>query len=107
MSIFCWNCRGAGKSVIVRELRDFARKIAPSVLCMVETQLSKSRVENLACTLGFDNAYAVSSSGRSGGLGMFWYNEINIDVFGYSDYHIDAHVTLTLPDTEPWRLTCI
>ena len=103
MSLSCWNCRGAGKPATVRELRDFARQFAPMVLCIVETQLPRDRVENLASTLGYDNAYVVSSSGRSGGLGIFWNNEIKIENFGYSAYHIDAHVTL--PGTTPWRLT--
>jgi hypothetical protein len=41
----------------------------------LETQVHKSRVEGLKSTLGFDNAFAVSSSGRSGGLGIFWNND--------------------------------
>lgn len=51
MSILSWNCRGAGKVATVRELRDLARKFAPTMLCIVETQLDRSRVENLASTL--------------------------------------------------------
>ena len=84
MSAFCWNCRGAGNAAIVQELRDFARKLAPTLLCIVETRIEGSRVENLAGTLGYDNAYAVDSEGRSGGIGVFWNNEIKIDILGYS-----------------------
>ena len=76
MSVLCWNCRGAGKPATVRELRDQAKQFAPTVLCIVETQISATWVEGLASTLGFDNGYAVSSNGRSGGIGMFWNNEI-------------------------------
>ena len=73
------------------------------VLCIVKTQLPRDRVENLASTLGYDNAFAISSSGRSGGLGIFWNNEIKIENFSYSAYHIDAHVTM--PGAPPWRRT--
>ena len=90
MSVFCWNCRGAGKAATVRELREFAKKFAPTLLCIVETQLEGSRVEVLAGTLGYDKSYAVSSRGRNGGIGLFWNNEINIEILGYSDYHLDC-----------------
>ena len=92
MNIFCWNCRGSGKSAIIRELRDFARQFAPTLLCIVETQLESGRVEALAGTLGFDSAYAISSRGRSGGIGLFWNNLINVEILGYSDYKLVLNV---------------
>ena len=72
MNLLCWNCCGVGKAATIRELRDLAKQFAPTVLCIVETQISKARVENLAGTLGFNHSYAVGSSGRSGGIGVFW-----------------------------------
>jgi exonuclease III len=66
MSTFIWNCRGLGNAATVHELRDFAREFAPDILCVVETQVHKARVECLAQSLGYDKAFAVSSSGRSG-----------------------------------------
>ena len=68
MSLLVWNCRGAGKPMTVRE---FTKKFAPSVLCVAETQLEGMRVENLASTIGFESSFAVSNTGRSGGLGIF------------------------------------
>jgi hypothetical protein len=50
----------------------------------VETQLHKKRVEDLSHTLGFDKAFAVSSSSHSGGLGLYWNKEINIEILPYS-----------------------
>ena len=105
MSTYVWNCRSLGNEATVRELRDFAREFAPSILCVVETQIHKDRVERLASTLGYDHAFAVSSSGRSGGLGIFWNSDIKIDLLPYSQYHIDAVVTPS--DSEPWRLKCV
>jgi exonuclease III len=74
MSIMSLNCRGAGMAGTIREIRDLVQTHAPSILCIVETQLHRSRVEGLARMLGFDKAFVVSSSGRSGGLGIFWNN---------------------------------
>lgn len=59
----------------MKELHDFAKDVAPSMLCVLETQVHKSRVEGLKRSLGYDNAFAVSSTGRSGGLGIFWNNK--------------------------------
>jgi exonuclease III len=84
MSCICWNYRGLGNYATVQELHDLVRHFKPTVLCVVETQIHKSRVEGLARTLGFDNCFAVSSSGRSGGLGMYWNIEINVEILPYS-----------------------
>ena len=45
------------------------------ILCLVETQLPKNRVEGLRFSLGFDFSFGVGSSGssgRSGGICIFW-----------------------------------
>jgi hypothetical protein len=105
MSLFSVNCRGAGNASTVRELRDFVIKFSPSIFCILETQISKARAESLAGTLGYDRAYAVGSSGRSGGLCLFWNNEIKVDILGYSQYHIDASIQGIGDST--WRLTSV
>jgi exonuclease III len=89
----------------VKELRDFARSFAPLILCVIETQVHKSRVESLKYTLGYDKAFAVSSSGRSGGIGIFWNNDIKVEVLPYSQYHIDT--IISEPSGAPWRFTCV
>ena len=92
MSVLSWNCRGSGNAATVRELHGFAEIFAPTLLCIIETQVDRGRVESLAATFGYDNGYAVSSQGRSGGLGMFWNNSINVEILGYSPYHIDCAI---------------
>ena len=84
MSVMFYNCRGAGNASTVKELRDLAKDFAPSILCIVETQIHKKRVEGLASSLGFDKAFAVSSTGRSGGLGIFCNNSIKIGILPFS-----------------------
>ena len=61
MSALRLNCRDAVKAAIVRELLDFVMKFAPTLLCIVETQIKGDRVESLASSLGYDNAYAINS----------------------------------------------
>lgn len=62
-------------------------------------------MESLKNTLGYDQSFAVSSSGRSGGLGLFWNNNTRVEILPYSQYHIDAIVAEN--GREPWRLTCV
>ena len=105
MSALCWNCRGAGKPTAIRELREFTRKFAPTMLCIIETQIKGAHVESLAGTLGYDNPYAIDSQGRSGGIGIFWNNNIKVEILGDSVYRIDAKIDENQRDT--WRLTCL
>jgi hypothetical protein len=105
MSCLCWNGRGVGKAATIKELRDFARTYAPTVLCVVETQVHKVQAEGLSRTLGYDKAFAVSSVGRKGGIVIFWNNETNVEILPYSQYHIE--VIITESGSEPWRLTCV
>jgi exonuclease III len=93
MSVLSTNCRGLGGAAAVRELLELANEHAPTVMCVLETQLHKSRVENIAETSGFERSFAVSSTCRSGGLGIFWNNSINIEILPHSQYHIDAVVS--------------
>jgi endonuclease/exonuclease/phosphatase family metal-dependent hydrolase len=105
MSCACWNGPGVGKAATVKELRDFARTYAPTVLCVVETQVHKVRAEGLKNTLGYDKSFAVSSSGRKGGIVIYWNNTTSVEILPYSQYHIDAIVSDN--GGEPWRLTCV
>ena len=71
MNLLCWNCRRIGNAKTIQELRKLVRKFAPKVLCLVETQIGREQAENLANTLGYDLAFAVDPTGRSGGLAMY------------------------------------
>lgn len=101
MSCISWNCRGLGNAATVKELREIVKNFAPTVLCVLETQIHRARVESLKSTLGFDNSFAVSSSGHSGGLGIYWNNKTRVELLPYSQYHIDA--VITEHGSEPWR----
>ena len=63
------------------------------MVCLVETQLSKQRVEGLMRVLGYEGGYAVGSSGRSGGLAIFWKSPVSMRLLNFSKYHIDMVVS--------------
>jgi hypothetical protein len=70
----------------------------------METQINKYRVENLRYTLGFDDSFAVKSS-RSGGLELFWKNNVILSIQKFSNYHIDTIITENTK--QPWRISFI
>jgi hypothetical protein len=75
------------------------------MLCVLETRLHKSRVEGLARRLGYDRVFAISISGCSGGLAMFWNDEIKIDILSYSQYHLYAIITERIVILGGWRVS--
>lgn len=83
---------GRATPATIRELRVLVKRFAPTILCILETQVEGSRVENLSNSLGYNKSFAVNSSGRSGGLCVFWNDIIKLEVVGYSKYHIDAEI---------------
>ena len=105
MSIMSWNCRGIGNDATVRELRTLVQRFAPSVLCLQETQVGGLRARNLAHSFGFNRSYTVGSRGRSGGLAMYWNDNLNLELIHFSQYHIDMIVKKD--EEQPWRITCI
>jgi exonuclease III len=89
----------------MNEVKNLVAQHRPVILCLLETQLDKSRLEKLARSFGYDNCYAVSSQGRSGGLAMDWNNPLVLDLQSFSKNHIDMKVVDG--DKDQWRLTCI
>lgn len=80
MSCLSQNCRDLCNATTVKELLDLAKMVTPTVLCVLETQIHRAQMEGLKSTLGFDNAFAISSSGRSGGFGIFWNSNTIVEI---------------------------
>jgi len=66
---------------------------------------TQSKGKILKSTIGFDCSFAISSEGRSGGLSIFWNNNVRVEILPYSQYHIDAIITENREDA--WRFTCV
>lgn len=49
-------------------------------------------MQNKGKKLNFDNCFAVSSRGRSGGLALLWNSKVVVDIKSFSQHHIDAVV---------------
>lgn len=105
MIFISYNCRGLGNPEIVRELRSIVKQEVPALLFVMETKIRAKRVENLQYQLGFGGCFAVDSDGLSGGIGLYWSKDVNVELKNYSTGHIDAMVQLNDQNSFEWRFT--
>ncbi|CAM8965988.1 unnamed protein product [Rhodiola kirilowii] len=92
MKTLCWNCRGMGQPRTVRSLADMVRYYKPQVVGLIETKSEFGRLEVLRRRLGFDCGFGVDSMGRSGGLAIWWKEELSLTLRSYSSHHIDCEL---------------
>ncbi|XVE62156.1 hypothetical protein DITRI_Ditri06bG0095900 [Diplodiscus trichospermus] len=65
-----------------------------------------SRLEKIRVACGMTLVFGVDSIGSSGGLAMFWRDDVNLSSMGYANSYIDMHVLGSNGEGE-WRLTGI
>jgi hypothetical protein len=61
----------------------------------METNISGTRVEKLWDALGFYSSFGVNSDRFSGGIGLFWKNDVVFDLKNFGSKHIDVVVSMT------------
>ncbi|KAK3211118.1 hypothetical protein Dsin_015824 [Dipteronia sinensis] len=64
----------------------------PDLVFIVETKSGNRKMERLRVKLGYVGKLVVESSSRSGGLVLFWFDRVSIDLLLYSSSHIDDQV---------------
>ncbi|KAL5819042.1 hypothetical protein ACOSQ4_022884 [Xanthoceras sorbifolium] len=69
----------------------------------METLSNKDRMEQLRLFLGFSGKLVVECVGRSGGLVLFWSDQLDINLLSFSLFHIDVSVSVVR--SSPWRFT--
>ena len=104
MSIFSWNCQGAGSSETVQQLRVFRRKYFPDFLFLMETKQKDVYVKGLQQSLGYDHLFTVEPVGLSGGLAVMWKDSYSVSVLSSDKRIIDMEVKL---GSIKFFLTCV
>lgn len=102
MSILSWNCRGLGCLRTVRFLQALLWRYKPTILFLIETNVSSSAMENIRVCKLIHGWYV----GRSGRLSLLWQDRFDLMAKFYSRYHIDAILNQSF-DRGVWRLTCV
>ncbi|XP_024171787.1 uncharacterized protein LOC112177760 [Rosa chinensis] len=106
LDILSWNCRGICNDSTVRALKDLISQNRPQIIFLCETKISNlGDFTALKHALGFSYAKEVLSDGQAGGLGVFWNDEVRVQMGTVSEHHIDM-VIFGGPGDPRWRLTC-
>ena len=66
----------------------------PHLVFLCETKLMTLQMNVVCNKLKYENCFAVSSTGRGGGLAMLWNSETNVQVKSFSKHHIDVEIQM-------------
>ena len=103
MKILSRNCRELGNQRAVDVLSHLVREKAPKILFLMETKQSVDEMWKIQADLPYRCMLAVPSIHRSGGLALFWMEEIDLHIQTFTLHHIDA-LRFNGSNTS-WRLT--
>lgn len=56
----------------------------------METESIACHLEKLKFSFDFSSCIAVNWEGHSGGVVLFWHNDIDLELLSYSKHHFDA-----------------
>ncbi|CAN1154328.1 hypothetical protein LINPERHAP2_LOCUS19948 [Linum perenne] len=68
ISIFSWNCRGAGHKKFLASFRSYREKFHPSVVFILEPRISGRKAERVCRKLGYEECIRSDTVGFSGGI---------------------------------------
>lgn len=88
MTILSWNCRGVAATATMNELRELCKHHQPVVLFLMETKAPKERIRKIQQSLKFQASFCVESRGLSGGLALFWNDNISVQILNATPNYI-------------------
>ena len=76
MSLLSWNCWGLGNPCIVNALKKVIRVDDLNIVFLMEAKSDRDWLVKIHDGCGFKDGLIVPSKGSSGGLALFWKNEL-------------------------------
>lgn len=83
--------RGVGNPRTICDLGLMIMTHKPTVIFLMETKVLKYKLDCLKVKLGFQNLFFVDGVGLSGGLAMFWRENLSLTIQSFSHRHIIMH----------------
>ena len=103
MKIVSWNARGLGNPSAFRHLRLLVKQQSPHVLFIMESKLVCNSVSRLCTALHFANGLEVPRVGSSGGLLLFWKDNVDVMLLHFNTNIFDCYVKCNMGPV--WHFT--
>ena len=94
MKAISWNCQGIRPALTVKALKELRNKYDPNLVFLMEIRNGKEVLERIRERMRFENGFYVDPEGLSGGLVLWWNNEVKVKVLEASKNGIDTLVTM-------------
>ncbi|GKB06046.1 reverse transcriptase [Tanacetum coccineum] len=102
MLIRSWNCQGVGRPLTISNLRELCKAHLPDVVFFMETKNKRCHLKFIRRSLCFEGYFYVDPIGRSGGLALWWKNNLSFDVVNGDKNLILVNRSCVVPSTS-WR----
>jgi exonuclease III len=76
----------------------------PNILFLMETKCRKAKLELLRVKMGYEGLFVVDPVGRSGGLALFWRDDVDLEIQNFSRRHINS-IVKGVDGESSWKLT--
>ena len=94
MKAISWNCQGIGPALTIKALKELKSKYRPCLVFLMETRNEEEVMERLRKKMRYENRYYVNPEGLSGGLALWWNNEVEVKVMEAIKNCIDTLVEI-------------
>lgn len=93
MRLLSWNCRGLGGASTISQLKESQRLYLPDMTFVCETKQKVSFIKTVCRQLQCKNNWAVVDPiGKSGGLFLFWGDNITVLRLEKGDFSMEVEV---------------
>lgn len=98
MSVISWNCQGVATRDFVCVFKDMMRRHKPILVGLLEPRVSGSHIDDICKSFGFDQWLRIEAVGFSGGIWIFWNDELEVEVLHTNPQFFILKVRFESPD---------
>ncbi|KAK4258618.1 hypothetical protein QN277_005049 [Acacia crassicarpa] len=102
MNLIAWNCQGLGVALTARNLKEECFRRKPHLVFLMETKQKARVVRKIRRRCGFVEEWLVDPVGTSGGLALWWSEELTVNILFSSSNIIHTSVMSTSLSTSAY-----
>ena len=99
MNLLSWNCQGLGVPLTVKFLKEEVYRNKPQLVFLMETKQKRTYVKKIKKKCNFLHEWIVDPVGLSGGLALFWSDDIIVNISSSSANIIHTSIAGSKFDT--------